>query len=122
MTLPFATLEELMDEFPDEASCIAHLEYLRWKGFPTSPFDPLSTVYTCEGNEYKCRNSNKYFNVRTGTIFEDSKVPLRKWFVSYFLYLQSNENIAAVELSRKIGSSPQTAKLMIQRFKHALNQ
>lgn len=82
----FNTLLEFYQVFPDEQSCIDFLEESRWAGNIISPFDPASKVYRCKGNRYKCKNTGKYFNVRTGTIFENSKVSLRKWMLAcYFV-------------------------------------
>lgn len=44
----FNSILELMQAFPDEQSCIDHLEALRWNGYVISPFDPLSKVYKCK--------------------------------------------------------------------------
>jgi hypothetical protein len=62
----FKSIFDLLKAFPDEQSCINHLEMLQWGGTPISPFDPISKVYKCAGNKYKCKNTGKYFNVRTG--------------------------------------------------------
>ena len=61
----FNSILELMQAFPDEQSCIDHLEALRWNGYVISPFDPLSKVYKCKNNRYRCANTGKYFNVKT---------------------------------------------------------
>ena len=44
----FNSILELMQVFPDEQSCINHLEDLRWNGYVTSPFDSSSKVYRCK--------------------------------------------------------------------------
>lgn len=69
----FKSLPEFSKLFPDEQACITFLEKERWGDHVVSPFDPESKVYKCKGNRYKCKNTGKYFNVRTGTIFENSK-------------------------------------------------
>ena len=63
----FKSLPEFSKLFPDEQACIAFLEKERWGDHVVSPFDPESKVYKCKGNRYKCKNTGKYFNVRTGT-------------------------------------------------------
>ena len=54
-------------------ACITFLEKERWGDHVVSPFDPESKVYKCKGNRYKCKNTGKYFNVRTGTILKIRK-------------------------------------------------
>ena len=71
---------ELLQAFPDEHSCISHLEELRWEENVVSPFDSSSKVYKCKDNKYRCTNTKKYFNVKTHTLFDNTKIPLRKWF------------------------------------------
>ena len=78
----FTSLIDLLQAFPTEESCIAYLEKQLWgDGEPVSPYDPTSKVYRRGDGMYRCKNTGKNFNIRIGTIFEGSKVPLRKWFV-----------------------------------------
>ena len=80
----FNTLMDLMGYFSNEQKCIEYLEKIRWNGNVISPFDPTSKVYKCS-NGYWCKNTNKTFNVKTKTIFENSKIPLRVWYrAGYF--------------------------------------
>ena len=72
----FNSLFELLDAFPTEQSCIDHLVSLRWNDKIVSPFDSDSKVYVCKGNKYRCRETGKYFNVKTGTLFDNSKIRL----------------------------------------------
>jgi hypothetical protein len=69
-----ALKSKISKAFPNEQACIDHLEALRWKGNVVSPFDSASTVYKCKGNKYRCKNTGKYFNVKTGTMFDNTKV------------------------------------------------
>ena len=78
----FNTILDLVNAFPDEQSCIEHLERLRWNGNIVSPFDEVSKVYKCANSRYRCRNTGKYFNVKTATLFDNTKVKLQKWFLA----------------------------------------
>lgn len=68
LVLKFKSITDLMTAFPDEDSCLDHLENIRWKDGITSPFDPESKVYKCKNHRYKCKNTGKYFNVKTNTV------------------------------------------------------
>ncbi len=76
---------ELMQIFTTEQICIDYLEQMRWGGIVVSPFDSLSQVYKCKDNKYRCRNTGKYFNVKTDSMFDNSKISLRKWFLAIWL-------------------------------------
>lgn len=82
--------------FPDEDSCREHLEHIRWKGTITCPHCKTTTIYRVDrGKKYKCGACRKRFSIRVGTIFEQSPLPLKTWFLAF--------HFAA---SRKKGISP----------------
>ena len=113
----FESVAAILDAFPDEQSCIDHLEQLRWEHFVVSPFDPTSKVYQCPNNTYKCKNTGKYFNVKTGTIFHNSKVALQKWFVAIWLLTEHDKNMTSVALGKELTITQKTAWYIIKRIK-----
>lgn len=115
----FSSLFELLEAFPTEESCVRYLEDLIWKDGVVSPFDPESKVYTC-AKGYKCKNTGKIFNVRTGTIFENTKLSLRKWFMAVWLILSHKKGISSLQLSRDIRVTQKTAWFMLQRIRGCL--
>lgn len=84
-TFEFKSLFDLLQAFPTEQSCIEYLELCRWKNGIVSPYDPASKVYNYGGGKYRCKNTGLNFNVKTGTVFQKSKVPLIKWLWRYGL-------------------------------------
>ncbi|MEX0291038.1 MAG: IS1595 family transposase [Flavobacteriaceae bacterium] len=113
----FNSILELIQTFPDEQTCIGHLEQLRWNGNVVSPFDPTSKVYDCKGNKYKCKNSGKYFNVKTNTIFDNTKLPLQKWFLAIWLVTSHKKGISSIQLSKDIGITQKSAWFMLSRIR-----
>ncbi len=47
-----------------------------------------------------------------GTIFENTKLPLTKWFLAMFFITQSKSNISPLSLKRHLGVSYDTAWLL----------
>lgn len=80
----------LYELFPTEEACIKHLEAINWHGKPVSPFDKTSKVYKLKSGKYRCKNTGKNFTVRTGTMFEKTKISLRKWFIAIWLVTFNN--------------------------------
>lgn len=103
--------------FTTEQNCIDYLEERRWEGIVESPFDSLSRVYKCSNNNYRCKNTGKYFNAKTGTMFENSKISLRKWFLSIWLVTSHKKGISSIQLSKDIGVTQKTAWFMLQRIR-----
>lgn len=117
----FNSLLELITVFPDEQTCIEYLEYVRWEGNVISPYDPSSKVYKCKGNNYKCKNTGQYFNVKTGTMFHRSSIPLQKWFVAIWLVTSHKKGISSVQLGKDISVTQKTAWFMLQRIREAFS-
>lgn len=115
----FDTILDLFEAFPSEQSCIDHLEKLRWDGNVVSPFDSTSVVYKCKGNKYRCKNTCKYFNVKTNTLFDSTKISLRKWFAAIWLVTCHKRGISSLQLSRDIGVTQKTAWFMLHRIRKA---
>lgn len=114
----FKSMFDLLKAFPDDQTCIAHLTELRWEGNVVSPFDPESKVYTCKGNKYKCKSTGKYFNVKTGTLFDNTKIELQKWFLAIWVVTSHKKGISSLQLSRDIDVTQKTAWFMLQRIRN----
>lgn len=114
----FKSVIELVKAFPSEDVCIKHLEQLRWNGNVVSPFDPTSKVYVCKDNKYRCKNTGKYFNVRTQTLFDNTKVSLQTWFVAIYLVTAHKKGISSLQLGRDLNVTQKTAWFMLQRIRN----
>lgn len=118
INVEFKSVIELIKAFPDEQTCINHLEQLRWNGNVISPFDATSKVYVCKGNKYKCKNTGKYFNVRTATLFDNTKIELQKWFLAIYIVTAHKKGISSLQLGRDIDVTQKTAWFMLQRIRN----
>lgn len=114
----FNSILELINAFPNEQTCMDHLEALRWNGDVISPFDSTSKVYNCKGNKYKCKNTGKYFNVKTNTIFDNIKLPLQKWFLAIWIVTSHKKGISSLQLGRDLDITQKSAWFMLQRIRN----
>ncbi|MCL2722733.1 MAG: IS1595 family transposase [Treponema sp.] len=121
MIFTFNSLLELTQTFNTEQKCIEHLEKLRWNDNVISPYDTNSQVYKCKGNRYKCKNTNKFFNVKTGTLFENSKIGLTKWFFAICLITSHKKGISSRQLAEDIRVTQKTAWFMLHRIRNCYN-
>ena len=62
--------------------------------------------------------TGKYFNVKTGTLFGNSKVKLQKWLLAIWLVTSHNKDISSIQLSKDIGVTQKTAWFMLQRIRN----
>ena len=117
----FKTLTECLDYFKDEEAGLAYLEQQRWGGTPACPFCGVINPYRTNRG-FKCREKEcgKKFSVKVGTIYENSKIPLRTWFASMYLLLSSKKGISSLQLSRQLGVTQKTAWFVLHRLREML--
>ncbi|MGD1090103.1 MAG: IS1595 family transposase, partial [Verrucomicrobiota bacterium] len=126
------TLIQIIDQFPTDETAREHLEGIRWKDgifcphckcsdqskFSTIAANPESKVRA--GLRW-CSNCEKQFTVTIGTIFEASKIPLRKWLIAWYLICSSKKGISSLQLQRNLElGSYRTALFMAHRIRFAL--
>ena len=57
----------------------------------------------------KCRSCRHQVSLTAGTILASTKLPLRTWFLAMYLMTQTKNGISALELSRQLSVSYNTA-------------
>jgi transposase-like protein len=114
------SLYDLLKKFPTEKDCIEYFEQIIWYGKPVSPFDETSKVYKCSGNKYKCKKTGKYFNIKNGTIFENSNIKLQKWLMAIYLMTSHKKGISSIQLARDIGVTQKSSWFMLHRLRYAM--
>src|SRR5947199_6795549 len=122
MLKQFKSLSDMTATFADEDSCINHFRSLRWPD-PNQTACPhcgaIGRPYLLGNNTHKCASCLKKFTVRNGTIFEDSKISLRKWFMAIFLMTSHKKGISSCQLAKDIGVTQKTAWFMLHRIRNA---
>lgn len=120
----FENIIQLTNYFSDEKVCIDHLEKLRWEnGEPVCPHCGSKKSYRIEnGKRFKCANKecHKKFSAISGTIFENTKIPLRVWFIAIYLACNHKKGISSLQLSRDVGITQKTAWFVLQRIREML--
>ena len=120
MIKQFDNLMQMMAAFPDEQSAIDHLQAIRWADGAYCPHCGSTTVYHfSDAKTHKCGDCRKRFSIKVGTIFEDSKLPLRKWFMAIWLITSHKKGIASTQLAKDIGVTQKSAWFMLHRLRHA---
>jgi transposase-like protein len=108
-------------KFNTQDKCIAYLEKLRWGKQVYCVLCGAENVTDREGTiKWHCNSCNRDFSVLKDTIFEDSRLPLPKFFQIIVLMIQAKQGISASQISRNIGSSYKTAWYGAHRVRCAM--
>jgi transposase-like protein len=111
---------ELFQRFPDAESARVYFEAMRWPDGATCPAcGEAKRIGIRKGGFYRCNACLNDFTIRTGTIFERSKVPLHKWIYAMYLLVTSRKGISSLQLHSQIGVTQKTAWFMLQRLREA---
>jgi transposase-like protein len=121
MELLFNNLLELNEYFSTENKCWEYLESLRWSEKPICPFCNNETYYHFkDSHTYKCKACKKKFNAKIGTIFENTKIPLKKWFLAIYIATSHKKGISSCQLSKDISVTQKTAWFILHRIREML--
>ena len=114
----FNSLFSVMEYFSTDAVCKQAITQSRWAdGDVVCPYCGEHHCRLCKDNRYLCRKCNHKFNVIVGTIFENTKISLRKWFLAMYLISSNKKGIASHQLARDIEVTQKTAWFMLQKIR-----
>lgn len=118
--MEFNNILQVTNYFSDKKVCKDYLAKIRWNGNVSCPHcGKDEKIYTMKHN-FKCGKCRKQFSETKGTIFENSAVPLQKWFVAIWLFTSHKKGISSIQLGKDIGVQQRTAWFMMQRIRFAM--
>jgi len=108
--------------FPTEEKCRELLVRLRWPRGPECPRCKADAVeLETEKQLFYCKDCDYQFSVLSGTIFNDTHLPLFKWFAATLLLCEAKKGISACQIQRTIGiGSYKTAWYLCHRIRAAM--
>jgi transposase-like protein len=128
-------------DYNTEEKCLAYLEAARWpeglrcignnaEGIVCGS-DKITKFSTKEGTRkngrkiparhlYQCQECGHQFTAKTETLFNDSHLPLTKWFIAVTLITNAKKGLSALQLQRDLKVSYQTAWYAFHRIRDAM--
>jgi transposase-like protein len=70
----------------------------------------------------ECLECGWQFTATSGTLFHDSHLPLRKWFMAIALICEAKKGLSALQLSRHLGVQHKTAWYLNHRIREAMQE
>src|SRR3954470_18016834 len=112
--------------FHSEEAAYAFIEAKLWPNGPVCPHcKTVGHAYRLKGPStriglMKCAACRRQFNVKVGTIFESSHIPLRKWLQAIHLLCSSKKGISSHQLHRLLGITLKSAWFLSHRIREAM--
>lgn len=114
----------------DEKAAVEFMEAQRWGDHPACPRCGDLAVYQMKDSKtgerqanfrWRCHGCKEQFTVRIGTVFEDSRAPLRHWCFVFWRAATSKKGVSALEIHRQTGLSYKTCLFMLHRVRTAMD-
>jgi transposase-like protein len=119
-----STLIQAVAYFQDYDNCHKFMINLRWpEGVVRCPRCNSEHVkYLGKARVWKCygKHESPKFSLKTGTVFENSPIPLAKWLPAVWMIVNDKNGISSWELHRALGVTQKTAWFMLHRIRLAM--
>jgi transposase-like protein len=116
-------LTKIMEHYNTEDKCRAYLETLRWPAGPVCPDCASKDTARLGGREevIRCKSCERQFTVKVDTLFNDSHLPLTKWFLATYILCASKKGVSALQLKGMLGiGGYKTAWYLTHRIRQAM--
>lgn len=122
-------IQEIPMACADEKAAVEFLEKQRWGDHPACPHCGDTSVYQMKDSKtgerqanfrWRCYGCKSQFTVRVGTVFEDSRIPLRHWCFAFWRASTSKKGVSALEIHRQTGVSYKSCLFMLHRIRFAM--
>jgi transposase-like protein len=113
-----------MNHFPDEQSCKNHWKEQRENRGIFCKKCGCSEHYWLQGKwQWQCKECRFRTTLRSGTMMEHAKLPIRKWYLVMALMSATKKGFSAIEIQRQIGHSRyESIWSMIHRIRIAMGR
>ncbi len=115
------TMLEFEQRFATEEACQEYLYQIRCPQGFICPRCGHQEFWRSKINRYRCRHCEYRVSIKVGTIFQDSRIPLRIWFRAIWQVVSQKNGISALGLQRVLGLTRyETTWNMLHRLRTAM--
>lgn len=114
-------MQEFEDNFTSEQACIDYLFRLRWPEGFRCPRCGHERFWAMNRGLYRCSSCDLQTSVTAGTIFQDTRKPLKLWFQAIWYVTNQKPGVSALGLQRVLGlGSYRTSWIWLHKLRCAM--
>ncbi len=108
---PDFSVRDLFKRFPDDEACLQHIFNVRFGERHVCTTCGVDTTFHRMTNRraWACAACGAHLYPTAGTIFQDTRTPLRVWFYAIYLFVTTRHGVSGKELQRQLGVTYKTA-------------
>jgi transposase-like protein len=123
-------IEDIPLACSDETAAVEFFEFQRWGDTPCCVKCGSVDVYqmkdaaTGERNKrflWRCRDCKEQYTVRIGTVYEESRLPMKHWAYAFWRGATSKKGVSALEIKRHCQISYKSALFLMNRIRFAMS-
>jgi transposase-like protein len=115
------TFDEFIKRFSTEEQCEEYLCALRWENGFRCPKCGGAKSWKTKRLLYMCKSCGLQTSVTAGTIFQDTRKPLRSWFIAIWWIMTPRYGASAEGLKQVLGlKSDETAWTWLHKIRNAM--
>jgi transposase-like protein len=112
----------------NELLAVEFFEIQRWGDSPRCPHCGDKNVYKMTDRDgtrnkrylWRCRKCAEQYTVRIGTVYEETRLPLRHWAYAFWRACTSKKGVSALEIQRQCQISYKSALFLMHRIRFAM--
>lgn len=97
------TMQEFEEKFASEQACIDYLFRIRWPEGFRCPRCGYERFWVMNRSLYRCTACDLQTSITAGTIFQDTRKPLKLWFQAMWYITNQKPGVSALGLQRVLG-------------------
>lgn len=115
------TILEFREWFPTEKECRDYISKIRWPGGFVCPCCQGTKVWKMRRALFWCQGCGYQCSLTSGTLFSDTRKPLRLWFEAIWYVVNQKSGVSALGLQRVLGlGSYHTAWNWLHKLRRAM--
>ena len=125
-------LIDVTRQFQSDDDCLDYIEKMRWPDgqigcVHCGEMGRVSKIQREAGKNkrtriFQCLACGKQFSATSGTIFNDTHLPLTKWFMAIAMICEAKKGMSALQLQRHLGVNYRTAWHLCHRIREAMQE